>query len=113
MHVLLAPVRPRVACTTSAPSCPPFSLCTSAVDHVLWGQLLKTEPALHRNNAPTHNGMLHVSSHSELTHASFFFCTDVLVATLRGDGCVLIPCDSAGRLLELALLLDEFWAQEK
>ncbi|KAG1678052.1 hypothetical protein FOA52_000848 [Chlamydomonas sp. UWO 241] len=38
---------------------------------------------------------------------------EVIIATLRGDGCVLIPVDTAGRVLEVALLLEEFWAQEK
>jgi len=36
------------------------------------------------------------------------------MATLRGsDGSVLIPCDASGRVLEVALLLDAFWAREK
>ncbi|KAL6765646.1 beta-lactamase-like protein [Haematococcus lacustris] len=39
---------------------------------------------------------------------------DCVLATLRGaDGSVLLPTDCAGRALELALLLDEFWAREK
>ncbi|KAF5840625.1 beta-lactamase-like protein, partial [Dunaliella salina] len=39
---------------------------------------------------------------------------DVIMATLRGsDGSVLIPCDASGRVLEVALLLDAFWAREK
>ncbi len=38
---------------------------------------------------------------------------EVVVATLRGDGSVLIPVDAAGRMLEVALLLEEFWDQEK
>lgn len=36
-----------------------------------------------------------------------------MIATLRGDGNVLIPVDAAGRVLEVALLLEEFWVQEK
>jgi hypothetical protein len=40
-------------------------------------------------------------------------CAEVILSTLRGDGSVLIPVDAAGRMLEVALLLDEFWAQEK
>jgi len=41
-------------------------------------------------------------------------CADVIMATLRGsDGSVLIPCDASGRVLEIALLLDAFWAREK
>eukprot|EP00955_Chlamydomonas_euryale_P090530 364553-Chlamydomonas_euryale.AAC.4 len=39
--------------------------------------------------------------------------TEVVVATLRGDGNVLVPVDAAGRVLEVALLLEEFWAHEK
>ena len=35
------------------------------------------------------------------------------MSTLRGDGCVLVPVDAAGRVLELLLLLEEFWAREK
>lgn len=43
-----------------------------------------------------------------------FAAADLILATLRGsDGCVLIPTDSAGRVLELALTLDEIWAREK
>ncbi len=38
---------------------------------------------------------------------------DVIVSTLRGDGSVLVPVDAAGRVLELLLLLEEFWAKEK
>lgn len=38
---------------------------------------------------------------------------EVVISTLRGDGCVLIPVDAAGRMLEVAMLLDEFWSQEK
>eukprot|EP00983_Pelagomonas_calceolata_P034857 1091683-Pelagomonas_calceolata.AAC.2 len=42
------------------------------------------------------------------------FDADVIMATLRGsDGSVLIPCDASGRVLEVALLLDAFWAREK
>eukprot|EP00124_Ichthyophonus_hoferi_P005717 Ihof_evm1s914 gene=Ihof_evmTU1s914 len=36
---------------------------------------------------------------------------DIIVETLRGDGNVLIPVDTAGRVLELLLLLDEAWNQ--
>jgi cleavage and polyadenylation specificity factor subunit 2 len=38
---------------------------------------------------------------------------DVILTTLRGDGSVLIPVDAAGRVLELVLLLEEFWSREK
>eukprot|EP00798_Chlamydomonas_sp_ICE-L_P030011 gene30011-18086_t len=38
---------------------------------------------------------------------------EVVLATLRGDGTVLIPIDTSGRVLELALFLDEFWARER
>jgi len=40
----------------------------------------------------------------------------VLVATLetlRKDGSVLIPTDTAGRVLELALLLEDYWTKNK
>ena len=38
---------------------------------------------------------------------------ELIMATLRGDGSVLIPVDAAGRMLEVALLLEEFWGQEQ
>jgi cleavage and polyadenylation specificity factor subunit 2 len=38
---------------------------------------------------------------------------DAVMATLRGDGNVLLPVDSAGRVLELVLLLDRHWQEHK
>lgn len=35
------------------------------------------------------------------------------MATLRGDGNVLLPVDSAGRVLELLLFLDGYWAERR
>ncbi|MEW5308501.1 MAG: hypothetical protein WDW38_000456 [Sanguina aurantia] len=37
----------------------------------------------------------------------------VIHSTIRGGGSVLIPVDTAARVLELALLLDLYWAQNK
>lgn len=34
---------------------------------------------------------------------------DAVLSTLRGDGSVLLPVDSAGRVLELILLLERHW----
>jgi cleavage and polyadenylation specificity factor subunit 2 len=34
---------------------------------------------------------------------------EVIMATLRADGSVLIPVDTAGRVLELLLLLERHW----
>lgn len=34
---------------------------------------------------------------------------DTIVATMRSEGSVLLPCDTAGRVFELALLLDDYW----
>lgn len=36
-----------------------------------------------------------------------------LMAALRGGGSVLLPCDTAGRVLELLLLLDDHWGENK
>ncbi|KAK9665499.1 hypothetical protein RND81_14G115600 [Saponaria officinalis] len=36
---------------------------------------------------------------------------DAIVKTLRGDGKVLLPVDTAGRVLELILILEQHWAQ--
>ncbi|XP_059667087.1 cleavage and polyadenylation specificity factor subunit 2 [Cornus florida] len=36
---------------------------------------------------------------------------DAILKTLRADGNVLIPVDTAGRILELILILEQFWAQ--
>jgi cleavage and polyadenylation specificity factor subunit 2 len=38
---------------------------------------------------------------------------DTVLSTLRADGNVLLPVDSAGRVLELVLLLDKYWTQHK
>lgn len=38
---------------------------------------------------------------------------DHIFETLRGDGSVLIPVDTAGRVLELFLLLHGFWTEHK
>ena len=40
-------------------------------------------------------------------------CAEVVIATLRGDGNVLVRVDTSGRVLELALFLDEYWARER
>lgn len=40
------------------------------------------------------------------------FCTTIL-DTLRGGGNVLIPCDTAGRVLEIALMLDHIWSKKE
>jgi cleavage and polyadenylation specificity factor subunit 2 len=37
----------------------------------------------------------------------------VLLETLRGGGSVLVPSDAAGRVLEVALLLEEHWAKHR
>lgn len=34
-----------------------------------------------------------------------------MLSTLRGDGNVLLPIDSAGRVLELVLLFERAWAE--
>lgn len=39
----------------------------------------------------------------------FFLLTANVMETLRGDGNVLIAVDTAGRVLELAQLLDQIW----
>lgn len=36
---------------------------------------------------------------------------DAITRTLRGDGKVLLPVDTAGRVLELILILEQHWAQ--
>ncbi|OVA14042.1 Beta-lactamase-like [Macleaya cordata] len=36
---------------------------------------------------------------------------DRILKTLRGDGNVLLPVDTAGRVLELILILEQYWAQ--
>lgn len=36
---------------------------------------------------------------------------DAILKTLRADGCVLLPVDTAGRVLELILILEQYWAQ--
>lgn len=36
---------------------------------------------------------------------------DAIMKTLRGDGKVLLPVDTAGRVLELILILEQHWAQ--
>eukprot|EP00667_Euglena_gracilis_P003870 EG_transcript_3888 len=36
---------------------------------------------------------------------------DTILGTLRADGNVLIPCDTAGRIFELLMLLDSRWEQ--
>ncbi|KAG2494598.1 hypothetical protein HYH03_007363 [Edaphochlamys debaryana] len=38
---------------------------------------------------------------------------DAITATVEGEGCVLLPTDAAGRVLELALLLDEHFARAR
>lgn len=37
----------------------------------------------------------------------------VLLAALRSDGSVLIPTDTAGRVLEIITVLDKAWAEQK
>lgn len=39
----------------------------------------------------------------------YFLLTANVMETLRGDGNVLIAVDTAGRVLELAQLLDQIW----
>ncbi|KAI7978864.1 Cleavage and polyadenylation specificity factor subunit 2 [Camellia lanceoleosa] len=36
---------------------------------------------------------------------------DAILKTLRADGNVLLPVDTAGRVLELILILEQYWAQ--
>ena len=36
-----------------------------------------------------------------------------MLSTLRGDGNVLLPVDTAGRVLELVLLLEGHWAEHR
>ncbi|KAM7491337.1 hypothetical protein LguiA_034258 [Lonicera macranthoides] len=36
---------------------------------------------------------------------------DAILKTLRADGNVLLPVDTAGRILELILILEQYWAQ--
>lgn len=36
---------------------------------------------------------------------------DSIMKTLRGDGNVLLPVDTAGRVLELILILEQYWSQ--
>ncbi|XP_027110297.1 cleavage and polyadenylation specificity factor subunit 2 isoform X3 [Coffea arabica] len=38
---------------------------------------------------------------------------DAIMKTLRADGNVLLPVDTAGRVLELILILEQFWEQHK
>ena len=38
---------------------------------------------------------------------------ETIMATLRNDGSVLMPVDTAGRILELLLLLEKHWAQNR
>lgn len=38
---------------------------------------------------------------------------DAVLSTLRGDGSVLVPVDTAGRVLELVLLLERAWADAR
>uniref|UniRef100_A0A061R5T7 Cleavage and polyadenylation specificity factor subunit 2 n=1 Tax=Tetraselmis sp. GSL018 TaxID=582737 RepID=A0A061R5T7_9CHLO len=38
---------------------------------------------------------------------------DLIISTLRGDGNVLLPVDSAGRALELLLMLDSHWTDRR
>ncbi|CAA0826386.1 Cleavage and polyadenylation specificity factor subunit 2 [Striga hermonthica] len=38
---------------------------------------------------------------------------EVILKTLRADGKVLIPLDTAGRVLELLLILEQYWNQEE
>lgn len=40
------------------------------------------------------------------------FCTTIL-ETLRSGGNVLIPCDTAGRVLEIALMLEHVWSRKE
>jgi Cft2 family RNA processing exonuclease len=37
----------------------------------------------------------------------------LILATVRGDGNVLMPVDSSARVLELVLLLENFWHDNK
>jgi len=39
--------------------------------------------------------------------------TESVVGALREGGNVLMPCDTAGRLLELVLIVDKFWSTHK
>jgi cleavage and polyadenylation specificity factor subunit 2 len=36
---------------------------------------------------------------------------EAILHTIRHGGNVLIPCDSAGRVLELMRVLDQYWIQ--
>ncbi|GLJ14052.1 hypothetical protein SUGI_0224770 [Cryptomeria japonica] len=38
---------------------------------------------------------------------------DMILKVLRGDGNVLLPVDTAGRVLELILCLEQYWAQHR
>ncbi|PSC73960.1 cleavage and polyadenylation specificity factor subunit 2 [Micractinium conductrix] len=38
---------------------------------------------------------------------------EAVMTTLRGDGSVLLPIDTAGRLLELVLLLEKHWSEHR
>lgn len=38
---------------------------------------------------------------------------EALLATLRGGGSCLLPVDTAGRVLELLLLLDSYWGEHQ
>lgn len=38
---------------------------------------------------------------------------EIVMSTLRNDGSILMPVDTAGRMLEIILLLEKHWAQNR
>ncbi|KAK9103629.1 hypothetical protein Sjap_020883 [Stephania japonica] len=46
-----------------------------------------------------------------LTYSQNYHLSDTVLKTLRADGNVLLPVDTAGRVLEILLILEQYWAQ--
>uniref|UniRef100_A0A5B7ATE0 Cleavage and polyadenylation specificity factor subunit 2 n=1 Tax=Davidia involucrata TaxID=16924 RepID=A0A5B7ATE0_DAVIN len=51
---------------------------------------------------------------TELTYSQNYHLSDVILNILRADGNVLLPVDTAGRVLELILILEQqqYWTQQ-
>ena len=72
--------------------------------------LIADAASLGRVNAPYHHQHTAAAADKNRSERSLL---DAMMFTLRSEGSVLIPVDAAGRVLELLLLLEGYWAEHR
>lgn len=70
---------------------------------------------MHDRNSRANNNAATTSCcmNDDLFVSSVFLYTGSITSALQGGGNVLIPTDTAGRVLELIILLEEHWSKNK